>query len=88
MSIALGVARVFDLINLLLIASILLTWFPNIRWHNEPFRSLRIFSEFFLAPFRKIIPPIGMIDISPIAALFCLVLLRHVIVYLLLLLGL
>lgn len=83
MGIALAVARIFDLINLLLIISILLTWFPNINWYNEPFRSLRVFSEIFLSPFRRIIPPLGMIDISPIVALFCLALLRRLVVGLL-----
>ena len=70
MNIAYAVAKTFDLIFLLLIITILLTWFPKVNWYNEPFRSLKLFSEFFLAPFRKIIPPIGMIDISPIVAFF------------------
>ena len=72
MGIAAAVAKIFYLIYLTLLLTILLSWFPNIKWHNEPFRSLRAFSEIFLAPFRRLIPPIGMIDISPIAALIVL----------------
>jgi len=83
MNIAYAVAKTFDLIFLLLIITILLTWFPKVNWYNEPFRSLKLFSEFFLAPFRKIIPPIGMIDISPIVAFFVLQLIRNFIVGLL-----
>lgn len=87
MGLTVAVARIFDLIILVLFITILLSWFPNIRWHNEPFRSLRAFSEIFLGPFRKLIPPIGMIDISPIVAFFVLSILRNIIVSLLAGLG-
>ena len=80
MGLTVAVARIFDLIFLILFITILLTWFPKINWYNEPFRSMKAFSEIFLAPFRKLIPPIGMIDISPIVAFFCLVLLRNILV--------
>ena len=79
MGIIVAVDRIFDLIFLVLFISILLTWFPQVKWHNEPFRSLKAFSEIFLAPFRKLIPPLGMIDISPIIAFLCLSVLRSVI---------
>lgn len=88
MGIAYAVAKIFDLIILLLFITILLSWFPNIKWHNEPFRTLRAFSEIFLSPFRRLIPPIGMIDISPIIAFFCISILRNVLVMLLVRLGL
>ncbi len=88
MGLTIAVARIFDLIFLVLFVTILLSWFPKINWYNEPFRSMRAFSEIFLAPFRKLIPPIGMIDISPIVAFFCLSLLRSVILGMLSGLGL
>ncbi len=87
MGLAIAVARIFDLIFLILFITILLSWFPKINWYNEPFRSLRAFSEIFLGPFRKLIPPIGMIDISPIVAFFCLSILRNILVGLLVKLG-
>ncbi|MBR2068223.1 MAG: YggT family protein [Candidatus Gastranaerophilales bacterium] len=87
MGIAVATARLFDLIFILLFVSVLLTWFPNINWNNEPFRSLRAFSEIFFAPFRKLIPPIGMIDISPIVAFFVLSLIRNILIRLLVSLG-
>lgn len=87
MGLAVAVARVFDLIFLILFITILLSWFPKINWYNEPFRSMRAFSEIFLAPFRRFIPPIGMIDISPIIAFFCLSVLRNILVSLFVKLG-
>lgn len=56
----------------LLIAYILLSWVPNIR---DSFigELLKKIVEPYLAPFRKIIPPIGgMLDISPIIAFIAL----------------
>ena len=88
MGISIAVAKIFELIILVLFITILLSWFPNIKWYNEPFKSLKAFSEIFLAPFRRIIPPIGMIDISPIIAFICLSILRNIIVGFLLKLGL
>ena len=80
MGLAVAVARFFDLVILLLFITILLTWIPNIQWHKQPFCSLKSFSEIFLAPFRRIIPPIGMLDISPIVAFIVLQFLAKIIV--------
>lgn len=56
----------------MLIAYVLMSWLPNAR---ESFIGewLGKLVEPYLAPFRRFIPPIGgMIDISPIVALFAL----------------
>ncbi len=83
MSIVYSVAKLFDLFGLILIARILLTWFPNINWHNQPFKGLRIISDFYLEPFRKVIPPVGMLDLSPIVAFIFLEIIRGLVIYLL-----
>lgn len=49
------------------------SWVPNIR-ESKFGEILGKLYEPFLEPFRKIIPPIGMIDISSLVALFVLVL--------------
>ena len=69
-SLAIAVSKFFELTFMLLLVAILLTWVPGIKWEKQPFAGLRAFSEIFLGPFRKLIPPIGMIDISPIVAFF------------------
>jgi Predicted integral membrane protein len=56
----------------MIIAYVLMSWIPNLR---ESFigELLGKLVEPYLAPFRKIIPPIGgMLDISPIIAIFAL----------------
>lgn len=56
----------------MIIAYILMSWVPNLR-QSFVGELLGKFVEPYLAPFRKLIPPIGgMLDISPIVALFAL----------------
>ncbi|MGO4887858.1 YggT family protein [Anaerobacillus sp. MEB173] len=60
----------------LVIAYILMSWFPNARESNFG-KMIGSLVEPYLAPFRKIIPPLGMIDISPIVAILALSFARY-----------
>lgn len=79
---------VFNLIGTLLqlysfaiIAYILLSWFPGAR--ESGFGQILVkICEPYLEPFRKIIPPLGMIDISPIVAILALRLAQYGVNYL------
>lgn len=50
---------------------ILMSWFPGAR-DSGIGRALASIVEPYLEPFRRIIPPLGMFDISPIVALLVL----------------
>lgn len=52
------------------------SWVPSIRETKAGYFLAKIY-EPFLQPFRKIIPPIGIIDISSIAAIIVLVLFQR-----------
>ncbi|MFC4320257.1 YggT family protein [Litchfieldia salsa] len=54
-----------------LIAYILMSWFPNAKESGIGQFLTRI-CEPYLEPFRRIIPPLGMIDISPIVGILVL----------------
>jgi YggT family protein len=54
-----------------LIGYILLSWFPNAR-ESGIGKFLATICEPYLEPFRRFIPPLGMIDISPIVAIISL----------------
>ena len=54
-----------------LIIYILLSWFPGAKESSFGEFLARI-CEPYLEPFRRFIPPLGMIDISPIVAIFAL----------------
>jgi YggT family protein len=55
----------FALITVLFIFRIVLTWYPQVEL-KPPFNLVTLLTEPFLAPTRKIISPIGGVDISPI----------------------
>lgn len=84
-------ALVNDILNLyfwVIIVRIFLTWIPSIDWYSQPFRALAMVSDIVLNPFRKIIPPMGGLDFSPIIALLFLQFVQFAIVRMLLILGL
>ncbi|HDR6315231.1 MULTISPECIES: YggT family protein [Bacillus] len=54
-----------------LIIYILLSWFPGAKESTFGDILARI-CEPYLEPFRRFIPPLGMIDISPLVAIFTL----------------
>ncbi|MFD2638196.1 YggT family protein [Piscibacillus salipiscarius] len=60
-----------EIYSFALIAYILMSWFPGAR-ESSIGQFLAKICEPFLEPFRKIIPPLGMIDISPIVAIIVL----------------
>jgi YggT family protein len=62
------------------IARILLSWFPN-SGANQIKSFLRDVTEPYLAFFRNLIPRVGMLDISPIIALFALDLIKGVLLF-------
>lgn len=63
---------VFSIYYWLIIAYILMSWIPQAR-DSAIGNFIGRFVEPYLAPFRRFIPPLGgMIDISPIVALFAL----------------
>ena len=64
------VLGLLQIVNLLVIVWCLLSWFPNIRWYDQPFKTLDMVVQPIIAPFRRLIPPIGNIDFSPMIALF------------------
>lgn len=66
----------FEIYSWLIIAYILMSWLPQMR-ESQIGEILGKIVEPYLSPFRKIIPPIGMIDISPIVALFSLMFIEY-----------
>ncbi|NCJ07107.1 YggT family protein [Synechococcales cyanobacterium C] len=51
---------------LLFIFRIILTWYPQVEQNRLPFALVTWPTEPFLAPTRRLIPPLGGVDITPI----------------------
>ena len=82
------VNNLFYFYYLLIILRIFLSWIPSIDWFQQPFKFIRDITDPFLNIFRGIIPPIGVLDISPIVAIILLQILQGVLVGFLLNMGL
>ena len=65
------IINAITLFSFLLIAYILMSWVPSIR-EGKFGQLLGKIVEPYLSFFRRFIPPLGMIDISPIVAIFAL----------------
>ena len=75
-----GVTIVLVVMTFLFIFRIVLTWYPQVESQKLPFSLVIAPTEPFLAPSRKIIPPIGGVDITPIVWVAIISLIREVLV--------
>jgi len=62
----------FRLLGLAILVRVLLSWIPGVSPYSRWVRWAFVLSEPVLRPLRQVIPTIGMIDITPIAAYFLL----------------
>lgn len=65
-------ALLVNLYSFLILVRVLMTWIPNLDPYNPIVNLLIQLTEPVLDPARRLIPSIGMIDISPIVVLFAL----------------
>ena len=56
----------FGLMILLFILRIVLTWYPQVELNRPPFNLIAWPTEPFLVPLRKLVPPLGGVDITPV----------------------
>ena len=82
------VNSLFSIYWWLIILRIFLTWIPTIDWYKQPFAFIKNIVDPVLEPFRRIIPPLGGLDFSPIIAILFIQLLQGVILQILYRLGL
>lgn len=76
----------FQVFTLMLFARIMGSWLPQL---NE-YRAMQVVATYtdpYLAFFRRFIPPVGMLDFSPIVAFLCLGFLQTGIINLLLMMA-
>jgi YggT family protein len=66
------------IMTFLFIFRIVLTWYPQVDQQKFPFNLIVWPTEPFLAPLRKIVPPLGGVDITPIIWVGIFSLLREI----------
>ena len=80
-TIILVLAAMLRLYSLMLVVYALLSWIMHENHYPPAVRWLESMVEPFLRPFRKVIPPIGGIDLSVFAALLIIEMIRSFILY-------
>ncbi len=86
--ISFAISIIFRFIYLVILIVVLLSWIPIFDIRKEPLASLVRFYNIIMAPFKAVIPPIGMIDISPLIAFILLQIMEQLIVRILMSFGL
>jgi YggT family protein len=61
-----------QLLTLLVIVRVLLTWIPSIDYGHPLLRLIARITDPILLPVRRILPPMGGLDLSPIIAILLL----------------
>ncbi len=70
--------KVFLVYMLMLFARILGSWLPELQQYRA-MQFVSYYTDPYLNVFRRIIPPLGMMDFSPIVAFLCLGLLEGIV---------
>ena len=76
----LSLSLLLGIMTLLFIFRIVLTWYPQAELDKFPFKLVVLPTEPFLIPVRKLVPPIGGVDISPVIWVGIITLLREILV--------
>jgi YggT family protein len=75
-----GLGIILSVMTLFFIFRIVLTWYPQIDLKRFPFNIIAMPTEPLLIPVRKVISPIGGVDISPIIWVGICTLLREILI--------
>ena len=74
-----AINSLFSLFYIVILIRCFLSFVPNLDWNRQPFYTIRMVTDAYLDIFRKVIPPIGMLDVSPIVAIIVLGLIQNII---------
>lgn len=75
-----AISLLLGLMTILFIFRIVLTWYPQAELSKFPFNLVVVPTEPLLSPLRKIVAPIGGVDITPIIWVGLCTLLREILV--------
>jgi YggT family protein len=75
---SIGLGILLGAMTFLFIVRIVLTWYPQVEATKFPFSLAVLPTEPLLSPTRKLIPPIGGVDISPIVWVGLISLIREI----------
>lgn len=71
---------VFQLLYVLLLIRVLLSWIPGANFYHPAIQLIHRATSPVLNPIRRLMPPVGGLDLSPLVAILLLSLVRRVLV--------
>lgn len=69
-----------QLLALLIIVRALLTWIPSVDYQHPVVRGIVRVTDPILLPIRRFVPPLGGMDVTPIAALLLIQVARYLLI--------
>ncbi|WP_068467585.1 YggT family protein [Candidatus Protochlamydia phocaeensis] len=69
----------FQVYTLMLFARIIASWFPQL-YEYKAMQFIAYYTDPYLNFFKRFIPPLGMIDFSPIVAFLCLNFVQNILI--------
>lgn len=69
-----------QVLALLIIVRALLTWIPSVDYGHPVLRAIVRVTDPILLPIRRVVPPLGGIDVTPIAALILIQVARYLLI--------
>lgn len=82
-----GINAIFSLFYIVILIRCALSFIPGLDWRKQPYYTVREITDPYLDIFRKFIPPVGAVDISPIVAIIALGIIQKAIIYAILILA-
>lgn len=74
------VSDVAQVLALLIIVRAVLSWIPSIDYGHPVIRAIVRVTDPVLLPIRRLVPPLGGLDVTPIAALLLIQIARYLLV--------
>ena len=78
------ISDVAQVLALLIIVRVVLTWIPSVDNGHPVIRTIIRITDPILLPIRRVVPPLGGIDVTPIAALLLIEIVRTLLIRVLL----
>lgn len=70
----------FQILNILILARIIMSWVPGLGPYHPAVRAVHQITSPILDPIRRLMPPVGGLDLSPMIAILLLYLARNLLV--------
>lgn len=69
---------IFTFLYLVILARVILSWFPNVSYNNPLVQFVYAVTEPIMSPIRRVMPNTGMFDFTPMVAIIVIVIIQNI----------